>query len=76
MVRPLRAVEAVSDWLRISSRRPGCNADVDEERTGVGGVGLFISRGAVDGGGFGMGVDGEGGTLNLALAGEPFSPAK
>lgn len=51
------------------------NADVDDERTGIGGVGLLIRSGAVARGGLGIGVDGDGGTLNLALAGEPVAPA-
>lgn len=48
-------------------------ADVDEERVGVGGVGLLMRSGAVVRGGCGIGDEGDGGTLNRALAGESAS---
>lgn len=60
----------MSDRLRESSRGRESKADVEEERVGNGGVGLLIRRGAVVRGGWGMGVRGDGGTLNLGLAGD------
>jgi hypothetical protein len=53
--------------------RPELKADVEDERTGAGaeGPGLWIRRGAVVVvGGCGIGVEGDGGTLNLALEGD------
>jgi hypothetical protein len=68
--------DAVSDRLRTISGvgGPTSRADVEFERTNVGGVGLLIRSGAVVRGGRGIGVEGEGGTVNLALAGESASP--
>jgi hypothetical protein len=75
MFRPPRTVDAVSERLRKISlfAVPGHKADVDDERTGVGGVGLLTWRGAVATGGLGIGVEGDGGTLKTALAGESTS---
>lgn len=80
--RPLRTVDPVSDRVRVIGHGArsfnAFNADVELERVGMGGVGLFSCRGAVTvTGGLGMGVEGEGGTLNLPLPGDAFSvPAK
>ena len=52
-LRPLRTADAVSDRLRTISGvgEPTSRADVEFERTGVGGVGLLIKSGAVVRGG-------------------------
>lgn len=78
-LRPLRAADAVSDRVRATGFGVWLiNADVELERVGIGGVGLFNCRGTVTvTGGLGMGVEGEGGTLNLPLPGDAVSvPAK
>jgi len=71
----LRTADAVSGRLGTISgvRELTSRADVELERAGVGGVGLLIRSGAVVMGGRGIGVKGDGGTLNLAVAGESAS---